>query len=158
MKVQIVSFHCILKDKFGKIISSSFNQDILTGSDGSQQELAALSKGLQNLTSGEKRKITLSAAEAYGFYDPKKVLTMPRNELPQIRKTKKIEKPIMLEINGRPHQFRVIEVNSDNVVLDGNHPLAGQDLVFEIETVAVRDATPSEIHESIPQVSNIVYH
>ncbi len=143
MKMQIVSFHCVLKNKFGKVISSTFNRDILTGfGSGHKQELVALAKALQNLTTGEKRSITLSAEEAYGFYDPKMVFKIKRQELPSADKT------IVLDMDGTRRSFRVIDTGSDVVMLDGNHPLAGQDLVFEIETLAVRDATAEEISES----------
>lgn len=145
MKMQIVSFHCVLKNKFGKVISSTFNRDILTGfSDGHKQELVALAKALQNLTTGEKRSISLSAEEAYGFYDPKMVLKVKRNELPTV------DKSIVLDMDGTRRSFRVVDTSSDMVTLDGNHPLAGQDLVFEIETLAVRDATDEEISDSAP--------
>jgi FKBP-type peptidyl-prolyl cis-trans isomerase SlyD len=155
MKVQIVSFHCVLKNKFGKVLSSSFNHDVLTGAglDG-EQELAALSKALQNLKTGEKRKISLNAAEAYGFYDPKKVLTMPRGVLTQFEKNKQAEAPVVLDVDGQPRTFRVIDMTPDNITLDGNHPFAGQDLIFEIETIAVRDATDAEILESNPSSQN----
>lgn len=148
MKIQIVSFNCLLKNKLGKIISSTFNKDILTGGDLKKQELAALSVALQNLKKGEKRKIILMASEAYGYYDPNLVLTMPRNSLPQVNTVKLAEPPIIIDVDGKRHPFRVTEVTPENIVLDGNHPLAGQDLVFEIETLAVRDATPEEISGS----------
>ncbi len=159
MKVQIVSFHCILKNKFGKILSSSINHDVLTGpSNGNDpQELIALAKGLQNLTTGEKRSISLSAAEAYGFYDPKKVLTMPVGALKQFDGEKIVQTPVILDVDGKPRSFRVVEMNSDNVTLDGNHPFAGQDLIFEIETIAARDATAEEISDSHSE-KNPLFH
>lgn len=160
MKVQIISFHCVLKNKFGQILSSSFNHDVLTGPghQNDKQELIALAKGLQNLTAGEKRMISLNAAEAYGFYDPKKVLTMPRGALKQFDQTKQFEAPVMIDVDGSPRSFRVIDMNSEDVTLDGNHPFAGQDLIFEIDTVAVRDATPEEISESAGESSHPHFH
>ena len=146
MKAQIVSFHCTVKNKFGKIISSTFNHDILTGSSNTQaDQLVALSKGLENLKAGEKRQITLDAAQAYGFYDPEMVLTMPRQNFPKVKKEKKNRLPIALNVDGRKKLFRVIDMNADTITLDGNHPLAGQDLVFEIEAISVRDAMPDEV-------------
>lgn len=159
MKVQIVSFHCILKNKFGKILSSSINHDVLTGpsNNSDQQELIALSKGLENLTTGEKRSISLSASEAYGFYDPKKVLTMPVGLLKQFENEPLMQTPVVLDIDGKPRSFRVVEVNSGQVTLDGNHPFAGQDLIFEIDTIAARDATAEEISDSHAEI-NPLYH
>ncbi|MBC7421232.1 MAG: peptidylprolyl isomerase [Bdellovibrio sp.] len=159
MKVQIISFHCVLKNKFGKILSSSINHDVLTGPSHSsdQPELIALSRGLMNLTPGEKRSISLSAAEAYGFYDPKKVLTMPVGSFTQFENAKFVEAPVVLDVDGKPHSFRVIDLNHEIVTLDGNHPFAGQDLIFEIETIAARDATDEEISESRSE-NNPLYH
>lgn len=147
MKAQIVSFHCTVKNKFGKVISSTFNHDILTGGHNvPADQLVALSKGLENLKAGEKRRITLDAAQAYGFYDPEMVLTMPRQDFPTMKTAnKKNRLPIALNVDGRKKLFRVIDMNSETITLDGNHPLAGQDLVFEIEAISVRDATPEEV-------------
>lgn len=145
MKAQIVSFHCVLKNKFGKIISSTFNHDILTGRSSEADQLAALSKGLENLKAGEKRSIAIEASQAYGFYDPEMVLTMPRQNFPSIKRSRKNSLPITLTVDGRRKLFRVIEMNNETITLDGNHPLAGQDLVFEIEAVSVRDATPEDV-------------
>jgi FKBP-type peptidyl-prolyl cis-trans isomerase SlyD len=145
MKAQIVSFHCTVKNKFGKVISSTFNHDILTGGSFQDAQLAALSKGLENLKAGEKRQISLDAAQAYGFYDPDMVLTMPRQDFPKMKKEKKNLNPIALNVDGKKKLFRVIDINSETVTLDGNHPLAGQDLVFEIEAISVRDAMPDEV-------------
>ncbi len=146
MKAQIISFHCTVKNKFGKIMSSTFNHDILTGGENLQaDQLVALSKGLENLKAGEKRKITLEASQAYGFYDPEMVLTMPRQDFPTVSKVKKNRLPITLTVDGRKKLFRVTEINSETITLDGNHPLAGQDLIFEIEAISVRDATPDEV-------------
>ncbi len=148
MKVQIVSFHCIVKNKMGKVISSTFNQDILTSSSDQGEHLTGLVHGLQNLTKGEKRRIDLRANEAYGFYDPQMVITVPRQRFSSLMKAKNDSQPLVLSVNGKRKAFRIINVEGDSVTLDGNHPLAGQDLVFEIETTAVRDATPEEISDS----------
>lgn len=148
MKTQIISFHCVLKNKLGKVISSTFNQDVLTGGDGTQQELMALAHGMQNLKKGEKRRIDLSAQEAYGFYDPAMVIKVARQDLPQIEEFQKSRKPLVLSHQGKPQIFRVVSIGDESILLDGNHPLAGQDLVFEIETTEVRDATKEEIDEA----------
>ena len=159
MKVQIVSFHCILKNKFGKILSSSINHDVLTGPSHAPdtEQLLALAKGLVNLTTGEKRSITLSAGEAYGFYDPKKVFKMPMQVFNQHSDSKHVEAPVTLNVDGKSHTYRIIEMNSEHVTLDGNHPFAGQDLIFEIETIAARDATDEEISDSATE-KNPLYH
>jgi FKBP-type peptidyl-prolyl cis-trans isomerase SlyD len=82
-KIQIITFNCILKNKLGQLISSTYNRDVLTGTLESEALLQGLSLALQNIATGEKRCIELKAAEAYGFYDLKKVILFPRKNLPR---------------------------------------------------------------------------
>lgn len=144
MKAQIVSFHCILKTKLGKVVSSTFNNDVIT-LGGHPELLGGLVAGLQNLTKGEKRTIRVPAAQAYGFYDPSKVMMRPREDFAtNLRLGSKIT-----ALKGEARMiFRVTDMSEEFVTLDGNHPLAGEDLVFEIEATAARDATDAEIYES----------
>lgn len=158
MSAQVVSFNCTLKNKVGNVISTTFNRDVITSIDAPQTVLSGLVKGLQNLKKGEKRKITLSAEEAYGFYDPKKIVLFPRKKFGKEKLLTYGELISIVGKSGTVRTYRVLEIYGDMVALDGNHPLAGQDLIFEIETVDARDATPDEIVESSNPVSNQVLH
>ena len=148
MKPQIVSFNCILKNSFGKVLSSTFNNDVITQSGGDETILLGLAEGLQNLVKGEKRKIVLGAEQAYGFYDPGKVLEFDRDELPEGSHLRKGDEVRMVpQKSGKSMTMRVIGVHGERITLDGNHPLAGQDLVFEIEATDARECTPEEIEQ-----------
>ncbi len=141
MRVQIVSFHCTLKNTLGQLISSSFNQDVLsTPSSGQVSELPGLAEAMLGIVEGERRKITLTADRAYGFYHPELRIRVARSKL---SKGKSIG---MGEVvfgrfteESEPRNYRVVETLPHSVVLDGNHPLAGQDLVFEVEVTALRE-------------------
>lgn len=158
MKPQIVSFQCTLKTKLGKVISQTVNHDVLTLP---QEEvrphhvLSGLSEGLQDLKEGEKRRIVVPAQKAYGFYDPDKVVTCARERFGDRVMCLGDLFPGRLT-TGQEATFRVTSVSIDEVVLDANHPLAGQDLVFEIEAFGVRDATPAEVGDSVGQLTR--YH
>lgn len=158
MKIQIVSFHCVLKNRLGKVISSTFNRDVITGGRDQDPMLKGLIQGLQNLKKGEKRQIIVAAKDAYGFYDPQLVVTLARNSLSDLKSFEGQYKPIFLTINGERKSFRVINETAKSVTLDGNHSLAGQDLVFEIEATSVRDATPEEISENNKTESAVLLH
>lgn len=157
MSSQVISFKCILKNKAGQLISSTYNREVLTIDDVQPTGvLSGLNKNLQNLTKGEKRTINVTAEEAYGLYDPKKVILFPIKKLP-----KTVQKGEMIHIvskNGTRNSYRVIEFHSDFVSLDGNHPLAGQDLIFEIEALDAREATREEIEASLNSVSQQLLH
>lgn len=156
MPVQVISFNCLLKNKTGQVISTTFNRDVLTSQANADAMLIGLSKGLQNIKAGEKRTITVTAEEAYGFYDPKKVILFPKSKLP---KNMLVGQTVSIAgKSGAIRTYKILEFHDGMVSLDGNHPLAGQDLIFEIEAIEVRDATPEEIEESSNVVSSQLLH
>jgi FKBP-type peptidyl-prolyl cis-trans isomerase SlyD len=144
MLAQIISFNCILRSETGKEISSTHNCEVLTHfEDGQPGILSGLARGLQNVKKGEKRFVTVLAEEGYGVYDPKKVILYPRNKL---SKTLKVDEFIkIISKTGVERCYRVLELHADLVTLDGNHPMSGKDLIFEIDTLEARDATQEEI-------------
>jgi len=157
MRTQVISFNCLLKNKAGQFISSTFNREVLTLVEADQAALlAGLAKGLQNLKKGEKRSISLTAEEAYGLYDPRKVILFPRKKLPQGLRVG--ESVTIVGKSGVQRTYKLVQFMDDMVSLDGNHPLAGQDLVFEIEALDARDATRKEIDDSLNVVSAQLLH
>lgn len=138
MRVQIVSFHCVLKNKLGQFISSSFIQDVATSSPTAETPLLpGFVEALKSLKKGDKKEIILTADQAYGFYDPELVVKVPRSRLSRGKFLKPGD-----AVKGKLHPnqslraFRVAECSSTSVSLDGNHPLAGQDLVFHVEVTS----------------------
>jgi FKBP-type peptidyl-prolyl cis-trans isomerase SlyD len=156
MSAQVISFNCLLKNKTGQVISSTFNRDVLTASEGQSVVLDGLVKGLQNLIKGEKRSIALSAKDAYGFYEPQKVILYPRKKLP--RHVLVGEFVSIAGKSGTIRSYKVLQFHDDMASLDGNHPLAGQDLIFEIETLEARAATTDEISQSTNVVATQILH
>lgn len=152
MRFQVVSFHCVLKNKLGRVISTSFNQDVVTNAPGQgSHPLPGFASALKLLKQGERKKIHLSASEAYGWYDPKLQVESARSSL----KNGKALKPgdeITGSVNGEREvrTFRVISGDSRKVMLDANHPLAGQDLIFDVEITASEEV--DELDEQGPKV------
>ena len=151
MKAQIVSFHCVLKNKLGQVLSSSFNQDVINQLESEGGRLKGLVDGLQNVTQGEKRQVAVSAGEAYGLYDPKLILEVPRAELAlghRLVLGNEVARQASAN-HGESRMFRVIRTSDLSVTLDGNHPLAGQDLIFDIEVVSARDAIEEDFEPPV---------
>ena len=148
MQAQIVSFRCLLKSVTGQLISSSFNRDVLTTPSGEGAPLEGLARALHNLKKGERRSIHLKAKEAYGFYDPSKVILFPLKRIPAFKNVRHGQTVSFLSKKGKSRTYRVLQVHGEMVSLDENHPLAGQDLVFEIEATEARDATLEEVAET----------
>jgi len=158
MKTQVISFHCVLKNQLGHLISSSINRDIINQSP--FNELPDLERELQNVNAGDKKKIFISAERAYGFYDPKIVAVFKRSEL-RNGATLKVGDYIKMQSkkDAKVCQFRVIKSTSHTVVVDGNHPLAGQDLIFEIDITEARDLKNTEFSDdSQKEIASQVLH
>ncbi len=153
MKVQVISFNCVVKNKSGGLLSSTQNRNVINSVDEEPKAiLKGLTRGLQQLKKGEKRQLTLSADEAFGAYEPAKVIFYPKNKL-----TKPVRVGENISITGKSGTIRtylVAKLHEDLVSLDGNHPLAGQDLIFEIEALEARDATPEDIGKSVNLASS----
>lgn len=149
MNAQIISFHCVLKNRLGHVLSSSYNHEVLTSAPPeTEATLPGLSRGLRDIKKGEKRSILLSADQAYGFYDVSKVFDLPRSDLKGTDHLSLGEKVFFARPGGEVELYRVTNLTADRVTLDANHPLAGQDLIFEIEATEVREATPEELSDS----------
>lgn len=78
MSPQVISFHCVMKNRLGHILGSSFNQDVINQQDSDTGRLRDLVDGLQSVSPGEKRIIFVPAIRAYGPFDPKLILEIPR--------------------------------------------------------------------------------
>lgn len=155
MGVQIISYSCLLKNRMGRMISSTIVRDALLDPDNTQLPLKALSEGLRNIKKGEFREIFLRAHDAYGLYDPNLVITRAIDEDEFLAPLKINEKIIVIK-DGKSTPMRVVQFSEDTVTLDGNHPLAGQDLVFEIQALEAREATKDELREAL-QSSHLVH-
>lgn len=148
MTAQIISFHCVLKNKFGAILGRTFNQDILSGVKNAPGSLRTLDERMQGIRAGESRKIELSAEQAYGLYDTKLVLEVEREKVPKGELLRVGDSVEVEWKNGRKGRLQVTAATRDRLRLDGNHPLAGQDLTFEILATEARDATEAELREA----------
>ena len=103
---------------------------------GAQQLLPRLEAALAGLTAGEAREVRLSAEEGYGPVDPAGFQEVPLELIPEDGRQVG-EMLVGLDPDGQPFQVRVAEVREDVVVLDFNHPLAGQALNYAVRVLAV---------------------
>ena len=145
MRAQVISFHCTMKSKLGQVLSSSFSQDVTNQRHAENDLLSGLVDGLQSVKAGEKRSITVPADRAYGKYDPQLVIELRRSELEYGHRLRLGSQ--ILRYHGPTSEqrlFRVIRLDETFVIYDGNHPLAGQDLIFEVEIVSARNAQESD--------------
>ncbi len=107
--------------------------------------IPVLEKGMMGMKVGDKRTITVKAADAYGEYNKAALQEVPKGQFP---KDSKLEVGARFQVSGPSGQIAVVTVtavNATTVTLDFNHPLAGKDLTFEVTVVKIRDATKEEL-------------
>jgi FKBP-type peptidyl-prolyl cis-trans isomerase SlyD len=128
----------------GEMIDSSDGEP-LEYLHGHANIIYGLEKEITGMKVGESKKVEVSPEEGYGEMDPEAVLEVPRTEFPE---DVPLEIGIELEITddeGDMMFATILEVGEENVLLDTNHPLAGQTLHFEVSVIELRAATESEI-------------
>lgn len=141
MTTRVISFHYTLTNKAGEVLDSSRGQDPFPVLEGARSIIPGLESELFKLAVGDKKKIDVPADLAYGPVMEELRITVNRTQLP----AEALEPGARLS-NGEPNSpvFTVIKIEGDNVQLDGNHPLAGQDLTFDVEIMEIRPATEEE--------------
>lgn len=156
---KVVTFHYTLKDKeTGEVLDSSqeYGQP-LTVLFGAQNIIPGLENRMEGMEVGEKRTIEVPASEAYGEKNPELVQKVPREYFQGIE----LEKGMPLQAqtpDGQIINMIVVDFDDNEVTVDMNHPLAGKDLVFEVEVVNVRDASLEEIQHGHAHGEGGVHH
>jgi peptidylprolyl isomerase len=104
---------------------------------GQEQFFPQVEEALTGMAPGEKKTLTIASDDAFGPYDTEQVITVPRSDFPEDI-TPKVDDDLELTgDNGEGMIVTVIDVDEESVTLDANHPLAGEDLTFEIELLEI---------------------
>jgi FKBP-type peptidyl-prolyl cis-trans isomerase SlyD len=141
---QVVSIHYTLRNDAGEVLDSSPPGEPLTYLHGHGNLIPGLERELLGKNTGDKLSVKIAPADAYGEYDQELVQRVPRRALkgiPNIR--------VGLRLQAQTEQgaraVTVTQLTGDLVTLDGNHPLAGQNLNFEVEVGDIRAPTAEEL-------------
>ncbi len=149
MPRNVVTFHYTLRDPSGRVIDTSAGGEPVVYLEGAGQIIDGLDEQLRGLPAGEKRRVQVPAARAYGAHDAEQVQRVPRAMIP-IQDELRVGDRFQAGEDRFAPIVTVVAIEKDEVVLDGNHPLAGVDLTFDIEVVSVRAATPEELSHGHP--------
>ncbi len=147
MKIAANSFVGInykLTDDNGAVIDSSEGQAPLNYIHGKQQIISGLEKELLGKSTGDKLSVKILAKDGYGERDDDLIQEIPRD---RFEGTDNLELGMQFEV-GTPEGgliVTVVKIDNDVITVDGNHPLAGQNLNFDVEVVSVRDASKEEL-------------
>jgi FKBP-type peptidyl-prolyl cis-trans isomerase SlyD len=140
---QVVSFDYVLTAKGGKVIDASAKGRPLVFITGLGQIIPGLETILLGMQPLEKKTVTIEAREAYGIYDASLIYKVDRSKLP----APQINVGDMFEVGqgGNFSPVTITAIKGNEITLDGNHPLAGEDLTFAVEIVEKRPATAEEL-------------
>jgi FKBP-type peptidyl-prolyl cis-trans isomerase 2 len=121
----------------GTTFDSSSGRDPLEFKVGNGDVIKGFDEGVSGMSVGEKKTVHIPADEAYGQKDDSRIVEFPRANFPQ-----DLEPEVGMQLNmtngtGQVIPVMIIEVGPESVTLDANHPLAGQDLIFDIELVDI---------------------
>ncbi len=144
MSRNVVTFHYTLRDPQGRLLDTSAGGQPISYLEGAGQIIDGLDEALRGAAAGAKQRVEVPAAKAYGERDDT-----------QVQRVLKALLPVEGDLNPGD-QFKagedafapvvtVVGVEGDEVILDGNHPLAGVDLVFDVEVLGVRAASAEEL-------------
>ena len=132
-----VSVHYTGKLVDGTVFDSTVGEDPLVFTLGEGDIIDGFEEGVLNMTVGEKKTVTLPPEKAYGERDEEMVVKVPRTEMPS---DLEFEVGDELEVTDEDDELILVvvaDMDEDSVTLDGNPPLAGQTLIFDLELIRI---------------------
>ncbi|MDO8845233.1 MAG: peptidylprolyl isomerase [Methylicorpusculum sp.] len=139
-----VSIHYTLTNDAGETLDSSIGSDALVYLHGQGSIIPGLEQALLGKAVGDKLNVEIEPSEAYGNYDEDMVQVIPRQMFEGIDVIE-VGMQFHADVSSGPGVVTVINVEGDDVTIDGNHPLAGMKLFFDVEITDIREATMDEL-------------
>ncbi|GHA89207.1 FKBP-type peptidyl-prolyl cis-trans isomerase [Modicisalibacter luteus] len=147
---QVVTLHYTLRDDEGHVLDDSRQRDTpLSYLHGHDNIVPGLEKALAGAQSGTHLTVTLDPEQAYGKRDEALVRRVSRSAFSGVSDLKS---GMRFQAQGPdgPHTVTIVEADDTQVTVDANHPLAGQTLRYDVEILAVREATRAELAKGHP--------
>lgn len=139
-KNAVVSFHYTLSNNDGEVLDSSEGHEAFTYLQGGQMIVPGLEAQMEGKAKGDKFKAVVSPELGYGEFDKQLLQRVPLDRFGG----QTVEKGMQFQA-GEHSVVTVEEITETDVLVNGNHPLAGVTLNFEVEVTDVRDATSDEV-------------
>ena len=146
-KNSAVSFHYVLTNDEGQQLDSSTGKDPLSYLHGAGNIIPGLESALEGKTIGDSMSVAVEAADGYGEIQLELIQEVPRGSFQGVDR---IEVGMQFEAqtgNGDSIPVTVTAITDESITVDGNHPLAGKNLNFDVSIEAVRDATQEELDQ-----------
>jgi FKBP-type peptidyl-prolyl cis-trans isomerase SlyD len=140
----VVLIHYTLTNDAGEVLDSSAGGDPLAYIHGGGNIISGLEEALEGKTAGDKLTVAVPAGKAYGEHDARLVQQVPKRAFQGVGEIKAGMR-FTAQTEQGPRQVVVTRVAGDMVTVDGNHPLAGQALNFDVQITEVRAASDEEL-------------
>lgn len=133
-KVKVL-YHGKLED--GTTFDSSEGREPLSFTVGQGQVIKGFEKAVEGMEPGEKKTVRISVEDAYGHVDKENFIEFSKEELPEDLKPEVGLELHLSDNEGNNYPVVISEIRHDSIILDANHPLAGKNLIFDIELVSI---------------------
>ena len=140
----VVAFHYTLTNDAGEVLDSSEGREPLTDLHGAGNSIPVLEKQQEGRAAGDKLQAQVAPEEGYREVQAQLVQEVPRDAFQGVDNVEP-GMQFQAQTQGGPLMVTVTQVDGDTVTVDGNHPLAGQSLNFDVEIAEVREASEEEV-------------
>ena len=144
-KNSVVSFEYTLKDSQGRVLDSSEGGDPFAYIQGTGSIIPGLERFMEGRSANEIFSAVVPPDQAYGVRDEELVQEVPRSLFETSSGDIQVGMQFQTSTEAGMQTVMVVGVTPETVTVDGNHPLAGQTLAFDIKIIDVRDASPEEL-------------
>ncbi len=142
---RVVSFEYTLRNKNGDVLDQSEAGNPLSYIHGHGQLIPGVEKNLLGKGAGDALRFVVPPAEGYGEYDPEAQQQVDKSAFPPGMPVEAGQQFLATDQSGAQRPVRISNVEGDTVTIDLNHPLAGEDLDFDVKVTDVREATQEEL-------------
>jgi peptidylprolyl isomerase len=132
-----VKVHYHGKLRSGETFDSSEGREPLEFTVGSGQVIKGFDDGVTGMQVGDKKTVEINVEDAYGEKSEDMIIEFPKEQFPGDMSPEVGQQLMMSNGSGQSFPVTIMEVRDESVLLDANHPLAGQDLIFDIELVEI---------------------
>lgn len=126
----------------GETFDSSAGRDPLEFEVGSGMVIKGFDDGVMGMKVGEKKTVNIPADQAYGEKNPEMMIEFPRSQFPPEIDLQVGTQLMMSNASGQQFPVSIAEIKDDVVILDANHHLAGEELIFDLELVEIVGSKP----------------
>jgi FKBP-type peptidyl-prolyl cis-trans isomerase SlyD len=139
-----VSIHYTLTNDEGEVLDSSINDEALVYLHGTGNIIPGLEDAMNGKAVGDKFKVRIAAEDAYGEHSDQMIQVIHREMFEGIDEIE-LGMQFHADVGSGSGEVTIVNIDGDDITIDGNHPLAGVALTFDVEVVAVRPSTKEEL-------------